>query len=62
VVESVEKRMITEALVSTNWVQTKAAEAIGVSERMLRYKMKKLSIAKEGGGSSGSADGGGAEP
>jgi two-component system NtrC family response regulator len=47
VVESVEKRMITEALVSTNWVQTKAAEAIGVSERMLRYKMKKLGIAKE---------------
>ncbi len=47
VVESMEKRMITEALVSANWVQTKAAEAIGVSERMLRYKMKKLGIARE---------------
>jgi len=47
VVESVEKRIITEALVSANWVQTKAAEAIGVSERMLRYKMKKLGIARE---------------
>jgi transcriptional regulator with GAF, ATPase, and Fis domain len=47
VVESMEKRIITEALVSANWVQTKAAEAIGVSERMLRYKMKKLGIAKE---------------
>ncbi len=47
VVESMEKRMITEALVSANWVQTKAAEAVGISERMLRYKMKKLGIAKE---------------
>lgn len=47
VVEGMEKRMITEALVSSNWVQTKAAESIGISERMLRYKMKKLGIAKD---------------
>jgi two-component system NtrC family response regulator len=47
VVESIEKRMITEALVSSGWVQTKAAESIGISERMLRYKMKKLGIARE---------------
>jgi DNA-binding NtrC family response regulator len=47
VVEAMEKRMITEALVSANWVQTKAAEAIGISERMLRYKMKKLGIVKD---------------
>jgi two-component system NtrC family response regulator len=47
VVESMEKRMIMEALVTANWVQTRAAEAIGISERMLRYKMKKLGIAKE---------------
>ena len=46
-VEFMEKRRITEALVSTNWVQTKAAEAVGISERMLRYKMKKLGIARE---------------
>jgi len=46
-VEGMEKRMITEALVSSNWVQTKAAESIGISERMLRYKMRKLGIAKE---------------
>jgi DNA-binding NtrC family response regulator len=46
-VEEIEKRMITEALVSTNWVQTKAAELIGISERMLRYKMKKLGIGKD---------------
>jgi two-component system NtrC family response regulator len=47
VVESMEKRMITEALVTANWVQTKAAEAVGISERMLRYKMKKLGISRE---------------
>ncbi len=47
VVESMEKRMIMEALVTANWVQTRAAEAIGISERMLRYKMKKLGIARE---------------
>jgi len=47
VVESMEKRMITEALVAANWVQTRAAEAIGISERMLRYKMKKLGIGRE---------------
>ncbi|HUJ69041.1 MAG TPA: sigma-54 dependent transcriptional regulator [Syntrophorhabdales bacterium] len=46
-VEFMEKRRITEALVSANWVQTKAAETVGISERMLRYKMKKLGIAKE---------------
>jgi transcriptional regulator with GAF, ATPase, and Fis domain len=46
-VEFMEKRRITEALVSANWVQTKAAEAVGISERMLRYKMKKLGIARE---------------
>ncbi|OPY66353.1 MAG: Transcriptional regulatory protein ZraR [Syntrophorhabdaceae bacterium PtaU1.Bin034] len=47
VVGSMEKRMITEALVSSNWVQTKAAESLGISERMLRYKMKKLGISRE---------------
>jgi two-component system NtrC family response regulator len=46
-VEFMEKRRITEALVSANWVQTKAAEAVGISERMLRYKMKKLGIARD---------------
>jgi DNA-binding NtrC family response regulator len=47
VVEAMEKRMIIEALVSANWVQTKAAESIGISERMLRYKMKKLGVTKD---------------
>jgi DNA-binding NtrC family response regulator len=48
VVETIEKMMITEALVKAGWVQTKAAATLGISERMLRYKMKKLDVAKEG--------------
>ena len=43
-VESMEKKMILEALVKADWVQTKAASAIGISERMLRYKIKKYNI------------------
>ena len=46
VVETMEKRMITEALVNANWVQTRAAFSLGISERMLRYKIKKYNIAK----------------
>jgi DNA-binding NtrC family response regulator len=45
-VEGIEKRMIAEALSKAGWVQTKAAEAIGISERMLRYKIKKYNIQK----------------
>ncbi|MHB8109954.1 MAG: sigma-54-dependent transcriptional regulator [Syntrophorhabdaceae bacterium] len=43
-VESIEKTMIIEALVNADWVQTKAAAALGLSERMLRYKIKKYNI------------------
>ncbi len=49
-VGALEKRMITEALVNADWVQTKAASALGLSERMLRYKIKKHNIVKPGNG------------
>lgn len=42
-----EKQMIIEALVKADWVQTKAASLLGISERMLRYKMKKYAISRE---------------
>ncbi|MBP7529065.1 MAG: sigma-54-dependent Fis family transcriptional regulator [Syntrophorhabdaceae bacterium] len=45
-VESLERSMIIEALVNADWVQTKAAATLGLSERMLRYKIKKYNIAK----------------
>jgi DNA-binding NtrC family response regulator len=45
-VETIERNMILDALVSSEWVQTKAASILGLSERMLRYKIKKYKIAK----------------
>jgi two-component system NtrC family response regulator len=45
-VETIERNMMLDALVSSEWVQTKAASILGLSERMLRYKIKKYKIAK----------------
>lgn len=45
-VESLERSMIIEALVNADWIQTKAALALGLSERMLRYKIKKYNIVR----------------
>ena len=43
----VEKEEILKALRARDWVQTRAAELLGISERVLRYKMKKYGIKKE---------------
>ena len=42
----VERQMLIEALERHRWVQTKAAEDLGISERVLRYKMERLGIGK----------------
>jgi DNA-binding NtrC family response regulator len=47
VVESLEKSMLVDALSRNEWVQIKAAAQLGISERMLRYKMKKYNIVRE---------------
>lgn len=44
----IERQMLTEALEKHQGVQTKAAESLGISERVLRYKMERLGIAKKG--------------
>ena len=44
ILEEVEKNRIVKALDLHHGVQTKAAESLGLSERMLRYKMKKYGI------------------
>jgi DNA-binding NtrC family response regulator len=44
VLESLEKQLIGEAMVKASDNQTKAAEILGMSERMLRYKLKKYSL------------------
>jgi len=39
-----EREMILAALERAKWIQTRAAEALGISERVLRYKMDKNGI------------------
>lgn len=42
--EELERRMILDALKKANFVQTKAAKILGISRRVLKYKMDKLGI------------------
>ena len=42
--DTVERGLILEALKETGGVQTRAAERLGISERVLRYKLKKFKI------------------
>jgi transcriptional regulator with GAF, ATPase, and Fis domain len=39
-----EKDIILEALKKSNFVQTKAADLLGISRRILKYKMDKYGI------------------
>jgi two-component system NtrC family response regulator len=43
-VEGLERRMIREALAKADGTQTRAAELLGISERVLRYKLKKYGL------------------
>jgi len=43
-VESLERRMIVTALRKANGVQAEAAKLLKISERVLRYKMKKYKL------------------
>jgi len=40
----VEREMLISSLEQHDWVQTRAADALGISERVLRYKMKKYGL------------------
>ena len=42
--ETLERRMIEDALARADGVQTRAAELLGIGERALRYKLKKLGL------------------
>jgi two-component system NtrC family response regulator len=42
--EGLERRLIHDALVAAGGVQTRAAEALGISERVLRYKLRKYGL------------------
>ncbi len=43
-VAAFEKKLILEALAASGGIQTKAAEALGISERHVRYKLKKYGM------------------
>jgi DNA-binding NtrC family response regulator len=45
--EEIERLQINQALEKSHGVQTKAAEELGISERVLRYKMKKYGIGEK---------------
>ena len=42
--EEIERQVIAKALEKSGGVQTRAAEELGISERVLRYKMKKYNL------------------
>ena len=43
-VESLERRMISAALRQSSGIQARAAKILGISERVMRYKIKKYHI------------------
>ena len=48
VVALFEKQIIYKALEQNEWVQAYAAEKLGISERVMSYKIKKYGIVKKG--------------
>ena len=46
VLDGIEKKMVLSALDKADYVQTKAADALGITKSLLQYKMKKHSIVK----------------
>jgi len=48
--DALERRMIQDALARAEGVQTRAAELLGISERALRYKLKRLGLKAPGAG------------
>ncbi|MBA7703760.1 Regulatory protein AtoC [subsurface metagenome] len=43
-VENFEKKLIIDALEKTDWIQTKAADLLGTTRSIIRYKVKKYGI------------------
>lgn len=45
--ERIEKEEIVNALLECKWVMSRAAKKLGITERMIGYKIKKYNIRKE---------------
>jgi transcriptional regulator with GAF, ATPase, and Fis domain len=50
-VKDIEREEILKALKECKWIMSRAARKLGITERMIGYKMKKYQIRKEGEGS-----------
>ena len=46
-VQEIEREEILNALKECNWVMSRAARILGISERMIGYKIRKYKIRKE---------------
>ena len=46
-IKDLERKAILVALEECDWIQAKAARRLGISERMIGYKMKKYGIRKD---------------
>ena len=46
-VKQIEKDEITNALKESKWVKAEAARKLGITERMIGYKVRKYNIQKE---------------
>jgi Nif-specific regulatory protein len=46
-VENMEREEIINALKESNWVMARAAKRLGITERMIGYKMEKYRIKRE---------------
>ncbi len=47
-IHEIEKKEILDALIECKWVMAKAAKKLGITERMISYKIKKYGIKKSG--------------
>ena len=47
-IKAIEEEEIRQALRESDWVKSKAARKLGITERMIGYKIKKYEIRKEG--------------
>jgi two-component system NtrC family response regulator len=46
-IEAVERELVLRALKRSNWNQTKAAECLDISRKMLIYRMEKFNLRKD---------------
>ncbi len=47
-IEEIEKEEIIKALQECNWIKVRAAKKLGITERIIGYKIKKYGIKKGG--------------